>query len=187
MRIGVLALQGAVAEHKHVLSGLGVQPVEVRLPGDLNGIDALIIPGGESTTISNLLALYELYDPIRSLVLKGFPVFGTCAGMILLASRIVDSNVESLGVMDISVRRNAYGRQIDSFECDIDIPEIGDKKFNGIFIRAPIVESVETGVQVLSRVNGYPVAVRQGKLLACSFHPELTEDFRFHDYFVSLI
>jgi len=187
VKIGVMALQGAVAEHKQVLTGLGVKAVEVRLPVELNNIDALIIPGGESTTISKLLAIYKLDEPLRDLIAKGFPVFGTCAGMILLARDIIDSDIDGLNAMDISVRRNAYGRQIDSFETDLEIPVIGKNKFHGVFIRAPIIESVKIGVKVLSKVDGNPVAVRQDKLLACSFHPELTNDSRFHDYFLSLI
>jgi 5'-phosphate synthase pdxT subunit len=187
MKIGVLALQGAVAEHVKAFYSLGVETVEVRLPRELDAVDALVMPGGESTTISKLLALYGLVVPLRKLIEGGLPVFGTCAGMILLARDIVDSKIDAIGVMDISVRRNAYGRQIDSFEHDLQIPELGRDSFPGVFIRAPIVESVKTGVQVLSKVNGNPVAVKQGKMLACSFHPELTDDLRFHRYFLGMV
>jgi pyridoxal 5'-phosphate synthase pdxT subunit len=187
MRIGILALQGAVAEHKKALTSLDVEAVEVRLPRELENVDALVIPGGESTTISKLLAIYELSGPLKKRIEQGFPVLGTCAGMILLARDIVDSDIEGLGVMDISVRRNAYGRQIDSFENELEIPVLGRDLFPGVFIRAPIVESVKRGVQVLSKVDGSPVAVKQGKMLACTFHPELTEDLRFHRYFLGMV
>jgi len=187
MKIGVLALQGAVAEHVKALSRLGVETIEVKLPHDLENLDALIMPGGESTTISKLLSLYELTNPLKERIKGGFPVFGTCAGMILLAKEIVDSKIEPIGGMDISVRRNAYGRQIDSFEQELEIPELGKDCFPGVFIRAPIVESINNGVEVLCKINGNPVAVRQGKLLACTFHPELTEDIRLHRYFIGMV
>jgi pyridoxal 5'-phosphate synthase pdxT subunit len=187
MKMGVLALQGAFEEHKKALSSLGIEVVEVRLPHELGSVDALVIPGGESTTISKLLDIYDLAGPLKSRIKKGFPVWGTCAGMILLARNVIDSDVEGLGVMDISVRRNAYGRQIDSFENKLEIPVLGSDLFPGVFIRAPIVESVKAGVQVLSQVDGVPVAVKQGKMLACSFHPELTDDLRFHRYFLGMV
>ena len=187
MRIGVLALQGAVTEHIGMLSALNVEVVPVRLPSELDGLDALVIPGGESTTISKLLSDYGLIEPIRKLAKRGFPIFGTCAGLVLLAKKVPNLEMESIGVIDIEVERNAFGRQVDSFEADLQIPALGNGNFHGVFIRAPIIEKAERGVEILCKLNGSPVAVRQGKLLACSFHPELTDDLRFHRYFVNLI
>jgi len=187
MRIGVLALQGAFAEHIEVLTDLNIEAVPVRLPSNLGGIDALIIPGGESTTIAKLLTDYSLKEPIKNLVQQGLPVFGTCAGMVLLAKKIVGSEVETLGVMDIEIKRNAFGRQLDSFEADLPMPILGDKEFHGIFIRAPIVQRTEASVEILCQINNNAVAVRQDKMLACAFHPELTDDLRFHKYFLNLI
>jgi pyridoxal 5'-phosphate synthase pdxT subunit len=187
VKIGVLALQGAVAEHIQMLSALGAEAVPVRLPSELDGLDALIIPGGESTTISKLLSDYGLMEPIRRLAKKGFPIFGTCAGLVLLAKKAPNLQMESIGVMDIEVERNAFGRQVDSFEADLKIPALRNGTFHGIFIRAPIIEKAERGVEVLCQLNGKPVAVRQGKLLACAFHPELTDDLRLHKYFLKLV
>jgi 5'-phosphate synthase pdxT subunit len=187
VKIGVLALQGAVVEHIQTLSALGVQAIPVRLPSDLHGLDALIIPGGESTTISKLLSDYGLIEPIRRLAKKGFPIFGTCAGLILLAKKVPNLQMESLSVMDIEVQRNGFGRQVDSFEADLKIPALYNGTFHGIFIRAPIIEKVEPGVEVLCQLNGKPVAVRQGKLLGCAFHPELTDDPRLHRYFLDIV
>ncbi|MGB8707225.1 MAG: pyridoxal 5'-phosphate synthase glutaminase subunit PdxT [Dehalococcoidia bacterium] len=187
MKIGVLALQGAVAEHIQMLSILGAEALPVRLPSELNGLDALIIPGGESTTISKLLSDYALMEPIRRLAKNGFPIFGTCAGLVLLAKKVPNLQIESIGVMDIEVERNAFGRQVDSFEADLKIPALHNGTFHGIFIRAPIIEKAERGVEVLCQLNGKPVAVRQGKLLACAFHPELTDDLRLHKYFLDLV
>ena len=187
MKIGILALQGAFAEHAEVLKSLGAEPVPIRLPADLNGIDALIIPGGESTTIIKLLKEYNLLEPIKQLIHKGMPILGTCAGMVLLAKKISGNNQESLGAMDIEVKRNAFGRQVESFETDLAIPALGDKSFHGVFIRAPQVQKVEQDVEILSQIGDTVVAVQQGKLLACAFHPELTDDLRFHKYFLSLI
>lgn len=187
MKIGVLALQGAVAEHIQMLSSLGAEAVPVRLPSELEGLDALIIPGGESTTISKLLYDYGLIEPIRRLAKKGFPIFGTCAGLVLLAKKVPNLEMESIGVMDIEVERNAFGRQVDSFEADLKIPALHDGTFHGVFIRAPIIEKVERGVEVLCQLNGKPVAVRQRKLLACAFHPELTDDLRLHKYFLDIV
>jgi 5'-phosphate synthase pdxT subunit len=187
VKIGVLALQGAVAEHIQMLSTLGAEALPVRLPSELNGLDALIIPGGESTTISKLLSDYGLMEPIRRLAKNGFPIFGTCAGLVLLAKKVPNLQIESIGVMDIEVERNAFGRQVDSFEADLKIPALHNGTFHGIFIRAPIIEKAERGVEVLCQLNGKPVAVRQGKLLACAFHPELTDDLRLHKYFLDLV
>ena len=187
MKIGVLALQGAFAEHMKMLSALDIDATPVRLSSDLTYLDALIIPGGETTTITRLLLDYELMEPIRQLASNDFPIFGTCAGMILLAKKITDSDLDTIGAMDIEVKRNAFGRQVDSFETELSIPSIDDTSFHGIFIRAPIIEKTEPHVQVLCHFNTTAVAVRQGKLLACSFHPELTDDLRFHRYFVDLV
>ncbi|MGQ9466860.1 MAG: pyridoxal 5'-phosphate synthase glutaminase subunit PdxT [Anaerolineae bacterium] len=189
MRIGVLALQGAFIEHKNVLNRLGVQPVEVRLPEHLEGLNGLIIPGGESTTMGLLAQKWGLLEPLRAFARSGRPVWGTCAGMILLAKEIVDGvpGQPILGLMDITVRRNAFGRQVDSFEADLEIPVLGDLPFHAVFIRAPVIERVGASVDVLASLDdGTAVAVRQGNLLATAFHPELTPDDRFHRYFMKL-
>jgi 5'-phosphate synthase pdxT subunit len=187
MKIGVLALQGAFAEHIKVLTALNIEAVPVRLSSDLVGLKALIIPGGESTTISKLLVDYSLKEPVMDLIQQGLPVLGTCAGMVLLAKKIAGSEVESLGGIDIEIKRNAFGRQVNSFEADLSMPALGDKAFRGIFIRAPIVQRIEPGVEILCRIKNGAVAVKQGKVLACAFHPELTDDSRFHKYFINLI
>ncbi len=187
MKIGVLALQGAFAEHIKILADLHVDVVPIRLPSDLDGIRALIIPGGESTTISKLLSSYRLMEPVRKRIKQGIPVLGTCAGMILLAKKVTETEVDPIGVLGIEIKRNAYGRQVDSFEADLPIPALGTKTFRGIFIRAPIVQKVEPAVEVLCQVNSHAVAVKQGNILACAFHPELTEDLRIHQYFIDMI
>jgi len=188
MRIGVLAAQGAFAEHIAILHQLKVEVTPVRLPAELVGVDGLIIPGGESTSISRLMLDYNLASEIRSLVKNGLPIFGTCAGMILLAKRNSALAAEPLGVMDITVRRNAFGRQRDSFETELSIPVLGEKLFPGVFIRAPVIEQVNNEVEILARLaDGTSVAVRQGKLLASAFHPELTNDLRFHQYFLDIV
>ena len=185
--IGVLALQGDFAEHIEMLRSLGVDAVEIRLPAQLALIDALIIPGGESTTITRLLDIYELREPIRLLGLDGLPIWGTCAGAIVLAKEATDLDRPNLALMDITVRRNAFGRQVDSFEEDLRIPELGEEPFHAVFIRAPIIERVGADVEVLATlVDGTIVAARQGVLLATSFHPELTGDARFHALLVKL-
>lgn len=188
MRVGVLAAQGAFREHIAALRRLDVDADAVRLPGDLDGIDALVIPGGESTSISRVMLDYDLTDAIRKLAAKGLPIWGTCAGMILLAKNISDGKkVEPLRLMDITVRRNAFGRQVDSFEADLDVSALGQPPFHAVFIRAPLIEAVGKGVEVLARLpEGGMVAVRQGMLLGTAFHPELTEDLRFHRYFVDM-
>ncbi len=188
MRVGVLASQGAFAEHIAVLRQMGVEAIPVRLPKDLEGLDGLIIPGGESTTISRLMRSYDLMDKIRDLAQNGLPVLGTCAGMILLARNISDSDAEPLGVMDIVVRRNAFGRQRESFETELSIPILGEKPFPAVFIRAPIIERTNNRVEILARLDdGTIVAAREGKLLASAFHPELTDDLRFHQYFLDIV
>ncbi len=188
MRIGVLASQGAFAEHIAILRQLEVEAVPVRLPQELVGLDGLIIPGGESTSISKLMLDYNLLDGIRNLAKSGLPILGTCAGMILLANGVSDPKVEPLGVMNIIVRRNAFGRQKDSFETNLQIPVLGEKPFPGIFIRAPIIEQADSEVEILSRLtDGTSVAARQRKLLASAFHPELTDDLRFHQYFLDIV
>ncbi|OGN95262.1 MAG: glutamine amidotransferase subunit PdxT [Chloroflexi bacterium RBG_13_51_18] len=188
MRIGVLASQGAFAEHIEALTKLDTEAVPVRLPGELKGVDGLIIPGGESTTISRMMTSYNLYDEITYLVGKGLPLFGTCAGMILMARQISGNTTRSLSLMDITVKRNAFGRQVDSFETKLKIPVLGDKPFPAVFIRAPIIERHEKSVEVLAQLDDtIVVAVRQGKLLATAFHPELTDDLRFHRYFLEIV
>ncbi len=188
MRIGVLAVQGAFAEHVALLRQLEVETLPVRLPSELRTSDGLIIPGGESTSISRLMLDYKLVDEIRNLARNGLPILGTCAGLILLAREILDHDVEPLGLMDITVRRNAFGRQKDSFETELKIPVLGEKSFPGVFIRAPVIEQANSKVEILARLNnGTIVAARQGKLLASAFHPELTNDLRFHQYFLSVV
>jgi len=188
IKIGVLALQGAFVEHARILQQLDVEASLVRLPKELDGLDGLIIPGGESTTISRLMADFHLMQPLMDLAQAGIPILGTCAGMILLARDVGGNSVPSLGVMDIRVKRNAFGRQVDSFEADIDIPALGAPPFHAIFIRAPIVEKVGPEVEVLARLSdGTVIAARQDKLVASAFHPELTSDLRFHRYFLEIV
>lgn len=185
MQVGVLALQGAFAAHSDCLTSIGVQSIEVRTPQQLSSVDALLMPGGESSTMSQLLESSGLFDPIATRIAEGMPVFGTCAGMILLASEILDgrSDQRNFSAIDISVRRNAFGRQVDSFEATIN-SSVGD--FHGVFIRAPRIERVGAQVEVLGSINDEPVLVRQGNVLAASFHPELSNDARLHEYFVSI-
>ncbi len=187
MRVGVFALQGDVREHLQLLTSLGVESIEVRNKEQLATVDGLILPGGESTTISKLIDIFGLRDDLLAYISSGNPVYGTCAGMIMLASEVLDaaSGQQSLKAMDISVRRNAFGSQLDSFEASI---EFAGKTVDAAFIRAPIVERVGEQVQVLSKVSsGAIVAVRQGNLLATSFHPELTGDSTVHEYFLGMI
>lgn len=185
MRIGVLALQGAFREHIYSLEALDVGAVAVRLPSQLDDIEGLIIPGGESTAISKLMETYGFYEPIAMRHGQGMALWGTCAGAILLAKRIVDGieGQRGLELMDIEVRRNAYGRQIDSFEADLDVTHL-DGVFRGVFIRAPWIESVGEDVEVLAEHDGHIVAAREGRLMAATFHPELTGDPSMHRYFV---
>jgi 5'-phosphate synthase pdxT subunit len=190
MKIGVLALQGAFIEHEQVLRRLGVETVEVRLPADLDGCDGVIIPGGESTTMGKLAVHYQLMEPLRELARAGKAMWGTCAGLIFMA-KDVGRDQPLLGLMDVTVQRNAFGRQVDSFETDLDTVGInGDKPFHAIFIRAPLIEAVGPGVEVIARAEkdnrAVIVAARQGNLLVTSFHPELSGDDRFHRYFLTL-
>jgi len=188
MRIGVLASQGAFAEHIARLQQLGVEAVPVRLPEELAGLDGLVIPGGESTSIGRLIRDYKLADEIRDRAKNGLPVLGTCAGMILLARKTSGVYPEPLAVMDITVRRNAFGRQRESFEVELSVPVLGKKPFPGVFIRAPLMEQADGKVEVLARLaDGTIVAARQEKLLALAFHPELTDDLRFHRYFLDIV
>jgi 5'-phosphate synthase pdxT subunit len=187
-RVGILAVQGDVAEHATALREIGAEPVQVRLPRDLAGVEALILPGGESTAMRRMIDAYGLAEPILSLAASGAPMWGTCAGMILLARRIADGDPPTLPLLDIEVRRNAYGRQLDSFEADLDVPSLGDEPIHAVFIRAPVVTDVGPGVEVLATdPMGRTVAVREGRLLATAFHPELTGDRRFHRALVDLI
>ncbi len=185
--IGVLALQGDFAEHVAMLGALGVATAEIRLPAQLAGIDALIIPGGESTTILRLLDIYDLREPIRRLGQQGLPIWGTCAGAIVLAKHATDLDRPNLALMDIDVRRNAFGRQVDSFEADLDVAGFDDGPFHAVFIRAPLIERAGPAVDILARLaDGTIVAALEGSLLATSFHPELTGDPRFHRLFADL-
>lgn len=189
MKIGVLALQGDFAEHIAMLRRLGVEAMEVRLPEHMAGLDGLIIPGGESTTIGKLAVAYGLIEPIRELARADRPIWGTCAGLIFLSRQALDGvpGQPLLGLLDVAVVRNGFGRQVDSFEADLDIPALGAPPFRGVFIRAPYVQEWGPSVAVLARLEDGPVvAVRQGRLLGTSFHPELTEDTRFHRYFLHL-
>lgn len=188
MKIGILALQGAFIEHAHTLDRLGIDSKQVRKPGELKSLDGLIIPGGESTTMLNLANNYELIEPLRKLGLDGFPMMGTCAGMILFAKTVSNSDIKTLGLMDIKVMRNAFGRQPDSFETNLDIKALGDKPFHSVFIRAPLIEEADENVEILAKLdNGTIVAVRQGNMLGMSFHPELTDDSRMHEYFLKIV
>jgi len=187
-RIGVLAIQGDVIEHRQSLGSLGVDAPEIRLPVELDGIDGLIIPGGESTTIAQLIDIYGFRQTLREKILSGMPVWGTCAGMIILASRLTDSRPEPLALMDIEVSRNVYGRQVDSFEEDVEIERIGAPPFHAVFIRAPGVNWLGQGVEVLGALqSGQPVVVQQGSMLATSFHPELIDDSRIHGLFTEIV
>jgi 5'-phosphate synthase pdxT subunit len=187
-KLGILAIQGDFLEHREALDRLGVESVEIRLPRQLDDIDGLIIPGGESTTIVQLIDIYDFREPLRRKAKAGMPVWGTCAGMIVISDRLTDHRPEPLGLMNIEVSRNAFGRQVDSFETDLEMRDLEGPPFRAVFIRAPVVNSVGEGVRVLATVNGgRPVAVRQGKMLATSFHPELTDDSRVHELFVRIV
>jgi len=188
MKIGALASQGAFAEHISALHRLDAEAVPVRLPRELKGLDGLIIPGGESTSISRLMLDYNLMSEIAALAKDGMPVFGTCAGMILMAEKALGNNLESLGLINIAVRRNAFGRQRESFETKLSIPALGEELFPGVFIRAPMIEHYDSDVEVLAQLaDGTAVAARQGGSLASAFHPELTSDLRFHRYFLDIV
>jgi len=188
MKVGILALQGAFREHKKAIEVLGHTAVEIRLPEQLEGIDGLIIPGGESTTIGKLMIEYSLLEPIKMLGQQGKPILGTCAGAVLLAKNINGSDQPRLGLMDIAVIRNGFGRQVDSFEEDLDIDILGNPPFKAVFIRAPYITNVSPQVGILSKIDDERIVlVRQGSFLACAFHPELTDDSRIHQYFFNMI
>ncbi|MDY6834496.1 MAG: pyridoxal 5'-phosphate synthase glutaminase subunit PdxT [Chloroflexota bacterium] len=188
MKIGILSLQGGFAEHISLLSQLGQDVSSVRCADDLCGLDGLVIPGGESTTIVNLINSYGLLKPLRDMARAGLPIMGTCAGLIVLGRDGSDRPLETLEVMDVTVLRNAFGRQVDSFEVDLKIAVLGRIPFRCIFIRAPIIQEVGHRVEVLAHLSdGTPVAVLDGNLLGVSFHPELTSDMRFHEYFLTIV
>lgn len=194
MRIGVLALQGDVREHLHALASAGAEAIAVRRPSELADLDGLVLPGGESTTMWKLSVIFEMLEPLRQAQRAGLPMYGSCAGMIMLADEILDGieGQEGIGGMDVAVRRNAFGRQVDSFEMNLPIPAVGEPDFPMVFIRAPWVERVGENVEVLAQIEAAGeapriVAIRQGNLLATSFHPEVSGDARFHRYFVEEI
>lgn len=187
MKIGVLALQGAVREHLWALEACGVETVSVKDPEDLQGLAGLVIPGGESTTVGKLLVRYGLLGPVKEQARTGMGVFGTCTGMILLACDRVNNTQPRLGLMEIEVVRNGFGRQIDSFEADLEIPALGEAPFPAIFIRAPYGIEADPEVEILATFEKKIVLARQGKFLACAFHPELTADLRLHQYFLNLL
>ncbi|MDR2744679.1 MAG: pyridoxal 5'-phosphate synthase glutaminase subunit PdxT [Desulfovibrio sp.] len=184
--VGVLALQGAFREHVAALRRVGARAVEIRQRKHIDGIDALIIPGGESTTIGKLLAEWDMLAPLKARLLDGMPVYGSCAGLILLCRTIENSDQPRLGVLNAKVRRNAFGRQVDSFEAKLAVPEIGSAPFHAVFIRAPVIAEVGPDVRVLAEIDGQAVAVRENNILATSFHPELTRDLRLHRYFAGM-
>ncbi len=184
--VGVLALQGDVREHVNILQSLGADASEVKKPDQLSEIDALILPGGESTTMAKMAVRFGMFDPLRSAIDGGLPVYGTCAGMILLASTISDSDQPVIGGLDVVVKRNAFGRQNESFEALVDVQGL-DSPFDGVFIRAPWIEKVGADVEVLAAIDDHPVMVRQGRILATSFHPELTGDGRIHQMLLGLV
>jgi len=186
MKVGILALQGAVREHAEALDALGAEAVEVRTPAALAPIDALIVPGGESTTIGRLLGTSGLLEPLRARLAEGLAVLGTCAGVILLARDVLDGRPDQprLDALDLTVRRNGYGRQRQSFEADLAVPALGTRPFPGVFIRAPVIESVGRAVEVLARHRDHPVLVRRGPVWGTTFHPELSGDLRVHERFL---
>lgn len=184
MKVGILALQGDVREHISILKKLNAEAVSVKMPEDLEDIDALIIPGGESTTMGFLMKKYGLDKKIKEKYSQGMPIYGTCAGAILLAKNIVESRQPKLALIDIEIERNAYGRQNESFEANLEIKEIGD--FKGVFIRAPIIKKIYNGAEILAEHNKFPVMIKQDNILITTFHPELTNDSRIHDYFLSM-
>ncbi len=189
MKIGVIAMQGAFAEHIKMFESLGVKAIDVRKPEDLKGVQGIVLPGGESTTVGMMMKKYGLIKPVIDIVKKGAPIFGTCAGLVLLSKKI-EGGIENqpiLSLLDVTTLRNAYGRQVDSFETPLKVEILGDTPFLGVFIRAPFVKEVGKNVKVLAKFEGNIVAVQQGNILATAFHPELTKDARFHQYFLSLI
>ena len=187
-KIGVLALQGAFREHIVMVRQLGAEALPIRWPEQLKGLDGLIIPGGESTTIGKLMTEYKLGEEVQKLSSEGLPLFGTCAGMILLAKRVIGLDTQFLAVMDIEVRRNAFGRQVDSFETELLIPVLGQNPFPAVFIRAPWIERAGDGVKSIAQLqDGTAVAARGENILVSAFHPELTEDTRLHEYFLNIV
>lgn len=187
-KIGILAVQGDFAEHCQAFKCLGVDPIEVRLPEHLERVQGLVIPGGESTTIVKLMDLYGLTKAIKERARSGMSVWGTCAGMIVVSHKIVEDDIQSLDLIDLDVRRNAFGRQVDSFEVDLTIPALGQAPFHAVFIRAPVIERLGSRVELLTQLeDGTPVAACQDGVLVTAFHPELTGDTRFHDYFLKLV
>ena len=192
LKVGILALQGASARHAEALAALGAHPVDIRVPEDLTGVDALVVPGGESTTMSRLLETADLFDPVAERLSDGMPAFGTCAGMILLAADVLDGRPDqrTFGAVDVAVRRNAFGRQVDSFETALEVAGLLGGGFPATFIRAPVVERVGEEVEVLATVEGAdgrrrPVLCRQGPVLVAAFHPELSDDLRLHQFFLA--
>lgn len=185
MKIGVLGLQGAVREHLWALERCGVQAVVVKKEEDLDGLAGLIIPGGESTTVGKLLVRFDMLDPIKKAALDGMGVFGTCTGMILMAKDIIGSDQPRLGLMDLTIERNAFGRQVDSFETEIAIPALGEKEIHAVFIRAPYAIAAGPDVLVMAEIDGKIVLAKQGRHMASAFHPELTDDIRLHQLFIS--
>ncbi|MFT4212163.1 MAG: pyridoxal 5'-phosphate synthase glutaminase subunit PdxT [Microbacterium sp.] len=188
--VGVLALQGDVREHAQVLAGLGAEVVLVRRPADLASVDGLVLPGGESSVIDKLSRAFGMREPIRDAIRSGLPVYGTCAGLILLADRIVDGiqGQQTFGGLDVTVRRNAFGGQVDSFETDLDVPALGERPVHAVFIRAPLVEQTGPDAEALATLpDGRVVAVRQGNLLGTAFHPEMTGEHRFHELFLASV
>ena len=181
--IGVLALQGDVEKHLAIIKKSGARAIPVRTAEEIKSIKGLIIPGGESTTIGMLLKRFKLFDILKQRIIHGLPVFGTCAGLILLAKKLINNTQTHLGCLDITVLRNAYGPQIESFEVDLNIPSLGEKPFQGVFIRAPIIKKNEKTVEILAEYETNPVLIRQKNILASTFHPELTKDIRIHEYF----
>lgn len=186
MKIGILGFQGAIVEHQRHITAIGHEPVIVRYPEQLDELDGIILPGGESTTMGKLLNRTRMMEPLRQKIEKGLPVWGTCAGMILLAKKLENDSRVHLGVMDIVVRRNAYGTQIDSFDVNTDIPEVSDRQIPLVFIRAPFITEIGVQVKVLCRIEGHVVAAREKNMLVTSFHPELTDHSDFHRYFAEM-
>lgn len=187
MLTGILALQGAFREHQWALEKCGANAREVRKPEELKGIEALVIPGGESTTMGKLMQDFQLLEPIKGMAAEGMPVFGTCAGLIMLAKYIRNCRQTTLALMDMEVERNAFGRQVDSFEADLSMPELGPEPIRAVFIRAPYIARVQNGVKVLANYGDKIVCARQGRFLAAAFHPELTDDLRLHRYFLERV
>ena len=187
MKIGILAVQGAFREHEYILNHLGCETVLVKRIEHLDGIDGLVFPGGESTSMGRLMREYGLIEPIRDKAVSGMPMFGTCAGMILMANRMANGEDPHLSIMEMEVNRNSFGRQVDSFETELNMPAVGEAPFPAVFIRAPHIREISEDANVLATYEDRIVAVREGNLLAISFHPELTEDTRIHEYFLKMV